>query len=429
MTGSVIDLGELRHGPEREPERSPRPPRANGRPLRCALVLLLVLVTLVSAAPPPAGRTVVTLPAQAGADVLVDGDLVLVINPVTVQAPQWRLAAFRLADNEPLWDTPLPGQARFWGLRPQDGMLLATGYEIGADGRDSLTVALDRKTGAYRWQQPGSSVEPADGNLLLQSGGGDQPLSLRAVDPCCGTVRWQLATPTAGVEAQPVAERADRVVLSDMRGPVEVRDVLTGAVLVRADLRPPDGEPLGSVQVAGDLLLTIGGQPNAVTAYGLDRLDRRWSTPVDEIELAQDCGPVVCIRTRSAGLWAVDTATGEVRWRSDRWGWAWPYDGRLMAVPISNEPLGRYFVVDARTGRELVDLGRWEVFQIDTHHRLLGVRPHPGGGMLVGELDVRAGKTRIVDLLPQATGHCQAISGHLVCADMSGTYRSWQLRD
>ncbi|MEU8181066.1 PQQ-binding-like beta-propeller repeat protein [Micromonospora sp. NPDC049044] len=429
MTGSVIDLGELRHGPALEPPRAPRPPRANGRPLRCALVLLLVLATLVSAAPPPAGRAVVTVPAQEGADVLIDDDLALVINPVTVQTPQWRLAAFRVSDGDPLWDAPLPGQPRYWGLRPRSGMLLATGYEIGADGRDTITVALDRATGAYRWQQPGSSVELADGNLLLQSGGEDQPLSLRAVDPCCGTVRWQLTTPTAGVTAQSAAERVDRVVLSDVKGPVEVRDARTGAVLVRADLRPPDGAPLGYVQVAGDLLLTVGGQPNAITAYGLDRLDRRWSTPVDEIDLVQDCGPVVCLRTRSAGLWAVDTATGEVRWRSDRWTWAWLYDGQLLAIPASSEGLGRYFVVDVRTGRERVDLGRWELFQIDTNGRLLGVRPRPGGGMLVGELDVRAGRTRIVDVLPEATGHCQPISDHLVCGQPDGSYRSWQLHD
>ncbi|MEU4469989.1 PQQ-binding-like beta-propeller repeat protein [Micromonospora sp. NPDC023888] len=426
MSGPVIDLGELRHGPD--PQPLPRPPRANGRPLRGALVLLLVLVTLAAAAPPSPGRAVVTLPAQAGADVLVDDDLALVINPVTVQAPQWRLAAFRLSDGEPVWDTPLPGQAGFWGIRPREGLLLVTGYEMGADARDTLTVALDRATGAYRWQQPGISVELTDGNLLLRSGGGDQPVSLRAVDPCCGTVRWQLTTPT-GVDAQPVGEKADRVVLTDLGGPVEVRDALTGTVLARADLRAPDGGPLKSVQVAGGLLVTIEAQQNAITAYGLDRLDRRWSTPTAEIDFMHDCGALLCVRTRSAGLWAVDAATGEVRWRSDRWAWAWPSGGQLMANVSSNEPLGRYVVVDAWTGQEVADLGRWELYQFDSGGRLLGVRPQPDGGVLVGELDVRARKTRIVDLLPEATGQCQAIVGHLLCAGTGGSYRIWRLRD
>ncbi|MFG1843218.1 PQQ-binding-like beta-propeller repeat protein [Micromonospora sp. NPDC049175] len=427
MSGSVIDLGELRHGPESEP--SPRPPRASGRPLRCALVLLLVLATLAAAGALPPGRAVVTVPAQAGADVLVDDDLVLVINPVTTQAPQWRLAAFRLSDGEPVWDVPLPGQARYWGILPKSGMLLVTGHEIGADPRVSLTVALDRATGAYRWQQPDSPIEMADGNLLLQSNGEEEPVRLRSVDPCCGTVRWQLTAPTVGVNAQTIGEKAERLLLTDVSGPVEVRDARTGAVLVRADLRPPGGGPLTYVQVVGDLVLSVGGEPKTITAYGLDRLDRRWSTTVGEVDIVQDCGSVLCLQTSAGGLWAVDSATGEVRWRSDRWSWAWPSGGRLMASVRSSDPARQFFVIDARTGQELADLGRWELYQLDTNGRLVGVRAHPDGGVLVGELDVHAGRTRIVDVLPKATGTCQAITGHVVCAGSGGSSQIWQVRD
>ncbi|MFG1913414.1 PQQ-binding-like beta-propeller repeat protein [Micromonospora sp. NPDC048898] len=429
MTGSVIDLGELRHGPEPDAASLPRPPRAHGRPLRCVLVLLLVLATVAAAAAPPPGRAVVTVPAQAGADVLVDGDLVLVINPVTAQAPQWRLAAFRLSDGERVWDVALPGQARYWGILPKSGMLLVTGYEIGADPQASLTVALDRATGAYRWQQPDSPVELADGNLLLRSNGEEEPVRLRSVDPCCGTVRWQVTAPTVGVDAQLADEKAERLVFTDVDGPVEVRDTRTGAVLVRADLRPPGGGPLTFVQVVDDLVLTVGGDPKAITAYGLDRLDRRWSTTAGEVDIVQGCGSVLCLRTRSAGLWAVDPATGEVRWRSDRWSWAWPSGGRLLSSVTSNDPAGQFFAIDPLTGRELADLGRWELSEVDTRGRLLGVRQNPDGGVLVGELDVRAGQTRIVDVLPEATGECQAISGNVLCAGTGGSYRIWRLRD
>ncbi|MEU7587379.1 PQQ-binding-like beta-propeller repeat protein [Micromonospora sp. NPDC049230] len=429
MTGPVIDLGELRPGPEPDAAPLSRPPRAHGRPLRCALALLLVLATVAAAAAPPPGRAVVTVPAQAGADVLVDGDLILVINPVTAQAPQWRLAAFRLADGEPVWDVALPGQARSWGIVPKNGMLLLNGYEIGADPRASLTVALDRATGAYRWQQPDTPVELADGTLLLRSNGEVEPVRLRSVDPCCGTVRWQVTAPAVGVDAQVAGEKAERLVFTDVRGPVEVRDTRTGAVLVRADLRPPGGRPLAYVQVVDDLVLAVGGEPKTITAYGLDRLDRRWSTTAGEVDIVHGCGSVLCLRTRSAGLWAVDPATGEVRWRSDRWMWAWPSGGRLLSSVISSGPVGQFFVIDALTGQELADLGRWELYDVDTRGRLLGVRPHPDGGALVGELDVRAGRTRIVDVLPEATGHCQAIDGRLLCSGTGGTYRIWQLRD
>ncbi|MBM0206422.1 hypothetical protein JNW90_28020 [Micromonospora sp. STR1s_5] len=54
MTDSVIDLGDLRDDPD--PESTPRPPRAHGRPLRCALVVVLALVTLAASAVVPPRR-------------------------------------------------------------------------------------------------------------------------------------------------------------------------------------------------------------------------------------------------------------------------------------------------------------------------------------------------------------------------------------
>lgn len=192
MSDSVIDLGELRHGTD--PEPLPRPPRANGRQLRCTLVLLLALVTLAASAVSPPRLAPVTLPTQPGADVLVDGDLVLVMEP-TSPGRQGRLAAYRLPGGEPVWQAPLSAEARYWGMTPLAGMMLVTGYEIGPEGRETRTVALDRATGAYRWQQPGSVFELTDGNLLLRTGGETQPSGLRVVDPCCGTVRWQLPPP------------------------------------------------------------------------------------------------------------------------------------------------------------------------------------------------------------------------------------------
>ncbi|MET7709370.1 PQQ-binding-like beta-propeller repeat protein [Micromonospora sp. NPDC005413] len=427
MTGPVIDLGELRHGPD--PDPLPRPPRANGRPLRCALVLLLVLVTLASAAVPPPRRAPVTLPAWPGADVMVDGDLVLVMEP-TSPTRQGRLAAYRLPGVEPVWQAPLSAEARYWGMTQLAGMVLATGYEIGPEGRETRTIALDRATGAYRWQQPGGAYKLADGNVLLRTGGETEPSSLRAVDPCCGTVRWQLPATTAEVSVRDTGHGVDRVVLNQVDGPVEVRDAITGAVLSSADLRPPDGGPI-AVDLTKDLLLSIDRGAGTVTAYGLDQLDRRWARVGVLVDFALDCGPVLCMRAGQKELQAVDAATGELRWRNSRWGWAWPYDGRLIVNVLASADGPEHFVVlDPLTGRELADLGRWDLYQLSAGGRLVGTRRHPDGGVLLGEVDVRAGKVRVLDVLPEATGDCQAITGHLVCgAAPAGAYRIWKLPD
>ncbi|WP_425271431.1 PQQ-binding-like beta-propeller repeat protein [Micromonospora inaquosa] len=338
-----------------------------------------------------------------------------------------RLAAYRLSGGEPIWQVPLSSEARYWGMTSLSGMLLATGYEIGPEGREARTLALDRATGAYRWQQPGTVIELTDGNLLLRSGGETERSSLRVVDPCCGTVRWQLSGISADLNVRGTENGVDRVVLNQLDGPVEVRDAITGAVLARADLRPPDGGPIG-LDVMNDLLLAIDRGSGTVTAYGLDRLDRRWTRTRVNVDFALDCGPVLCMRTGNAELQALDRATGEVRWRSGQWGWAWPTDGRLMANVSGAGPLGQYIVLDPLTGRQLADLGRWELYQLGVGGRLVGLRRIPDGGVLVGELDIGAGAVRTVDVLPDATGDCQAITGYLVCSTAApSSYQLWKL--
>ncbi|MGI5522657.1 PQQ-binding-like beta-propeller repeat protein [Micromonospora sp. CA-259024] len=426
---SIIDLGELRHG--QDPIPLPRPPRANGRPLRLALVLLLVLATLASAAAPPPRRAVVTLPGSAGADVVVLGDLLVAIDGANdVQKPQ-RLTAFRLPGGDPVWQASLPTAARYWAVAPLAGMLLATGYEIGPESQGALTVALDRATGAYRWQQPGSARRLADGNLLLQTGGDDEPQSLRVVDPCCGTVRWQLPDAADWIDVRDTGPGVDRVVLNRVDGPTEVRDASTGAVLARADLRPAGGGTLGYVAVVNDLLLTVGEDPVRVTAYGLDGLDRRWSGTFGRVDFVEDCGPVLCLQSRTAELRAVDRATGELRWRGDRWAWASPLDGRLLTSTLdsSETALQQFVVLDPMTGRVLAELGRWELAQFGRDGPLIGVRRHPDGGLLVAELDVRAGTARMLDVLPDATGECQVIADQLRCRHVDASFKVWELPD
>ena len=110
----------------------------------------------------------VTLPAVLGADALVADDLFVLVEPPG-RSGQRRITATRLPGGEPAWQVPLPTEGRYWGVAQQGETLLVTGHEVGPDGQGTLTIALDRRTGAYRWQQPGNTSALPDGNILIWS--------------------------------------------------------------------------------------------------------------------------------------------------------------------------------------------------------------------------------------------------------------------
>lgn len=130
---SIIELGEIRDEPEAPPPV--RPPRAAGRPLRSAAVLLLTLVTLAAAAP-VWPRVVTAVPSEPDASAYLTEDGVVVIDAPTPSGDRyltvydqpgpaggdtvrrrWRAALERSGDYVTAWT--------------QRGMLLAVGVSAG----------------------------------------------------------------------------------------------------------------------------------------------------------------------------------------------------------------------------------------------------------------------------------------------------------
>ncbi|MFI7605310.1 PQQ-binding-like beta-propeller repeat protein [Micromonospora sp. NPDC049366] len=421
-SGPMIDLGELRHEPE--PDRLPRPPRAVGRPLRCALALVLLLACLTGSVP-TLERAEVVLPARLGADALLVGDLVMIIDPFDGSGDR-RLAAYRLPGGEPAWESSLPAQGRYWGMSSVGGMLVVTGHQGGSGVERSLTVVLDLETGAYRWQQPGRPLELADGNLLLESIDPDLSGTLRAVDPCCGAPRWTIPVAGHQVVYRYTGTGVDRIALISAEGRVEVFDAVTGALRVGADLW--QGERNVNVQLIGDLLVAVGDTPGTVTGYDLDRLQRRWQTRVGDALYAGECDPVICVGGRDVGLWVLDPATGRQLWTDDRWAGVWSTGGRLLVGAASTAGPGaeQLAVLDPSTGAVLGELGLWEMaFPARRDQPLVGTRRHPDGGLLVAELDAGAGTARLLDVLSDAGGECQGNGDRLLCRRTDGAYGVW----
>ncbi len=420
---AVIDLGELHQADQ---PLAPAPPRrpAPRLPLLVA-VLLVALAPLVASTPLPV-RDALVIPAPLGSDRIVHGELVLVVNPPERIGGDRSVTAYQLSSGVAAWRAPLPISGEFRGFVVGADLLFLTGYD--ARSRLGLTVALDPATGAQRWQQPGFPLRTAGAGLILENRDYDGTETLRAVDACCGALRWQEGVPRQGPAYGVTDAGVDRVVLTYPSGVVSVLDAETGAQLVAADLAGVADLPAGAIQVAAGLLLVVDG--TRVTAYGLDRLDRRWQASVPGAVTARECGGAVCLQSRAGSLRALDAASGRPLWRLDGRNNAWELGGRLLVARIGVTGTGRpdLAVLDPATGRARVELGRWELARSSRPDGpLIGVRPHPGGGLFVAELDTPAGAVRPLDVLPGAAGDCEVTGGHLLCRRHDGSLGRWPL--
>ncbi|MFG3600058.1 outer membrane protein assembly factor BamB family protein [Micromonospora chersina] len=426
---TVIDLGELRDEAPPDPPR--RRPRAAGRPFRSVVVLLVALVTLAAAAPParPAGRT---LAGGPGAAAFVSGDRVYVVEPADPQGgASRRLVAYRAGSGPPrtLWRTTLPGAGAPAAVWEQDGSVLLVGRTDG----DSVyeTVGLDARTGRVSWVQPGVGF-PAGEALLMQvpEVTGRQPIRRVAVSD--GRTLWSAPGNPDDVELSFGPSGVDRLVYLPASGETAVYDAVSGARLVARDLRPGDLPTRQRTLVTAGMLLVIEDAGSSVTGYDLDTLQRRWTAALPLVGYAERCGSLLCASKQTGGMWALDPATGAVRWTDDRWaGTLSAAGGRLLVAAGVAPDTGAgtvLAVVEEATGRLVADLGVWEMVQQDEYDgRLFGIRRIRNSRQLLVELDPAAGRPEVREVLVGAVGDCRAGAKLVVCRHTNGGFGLWRL--
>ncbi|MFD2764737.1 PQQ-binding-like beta-propeller repeat protein [Micromonospora eburnea] len=416
----MIELGELRHGDE--PEPSPAPRRPSAASARVVALCCAVLLTLAGAAPVPRLPSGVTVPASPDAGFLVLADRLVVATggPGTTGRGDRLVSGYRLPDGAPVWRFRPPAGDDLLGLWTVAGLLLVAS----GSPDDGRTAALDPRTGATRWQQPGYPTLTEAGGVILETSGADGRRAVRAVNPATGTARWSLPSLGDRMVYGFGGRGVTAMVVLGGDGQVEVYDADSGS-LRRADRLPSTvDQSYRWPQVLGDVLL-FGDASGEVTAYGLDRLDRRWTLPARSEDWFADCGELICLSGRSTGLWAYDPATGRLRWRDDRWRGAFPVDGRLLVDGPTERDVVELAVLDPGTGRTLARLGRWRLTAIGS--RSLGIRSVTGDRTLVAELDVSAGQARTLAVLPGSWNGCTAAAAVLVCQRRSSGLVIWPL--
>ncbi|MEU7756033.1 PQQ-binding-like beta-propeller repeat protein [Micromonospora sp. NPDC049101] len=422
---SIIELGEI--GDESTAGPPVRRPPAADRPVRGAAVLLLTLVLLAGATPQPR-RTMTVVPASRADTAFLTADGVIVIDPPTPDADRHLTVYARPAPNGAgaRWRAPVPRGDDYLGVRVERGLVLATSV----DAEDGVieTTAFDAETGQQRWRHGGAPVPIADGGLLLtdiRQNGADR---MSRIEPDTGRVLWSvpLLSPT-GPGFHVSDDRIDRFVLVQPSGEVQVYDADSGRLLRSVDTLPGDPSVFQRVQVVDDLLLLLTpGEVPTVVAYGLAGLEHRWTAQVSPVSFVVGCADLLCVSGQDGSLQVLDPVTGAVRW-SDL--------GRELLADVRGDRLlmagsgRRYAVRDAATGRTHTELGDWDLLPVLWRDDpLVGLRHGDDGRLVVAELDLAAGRARILDVLPDIAGGCQASLPILLCQRLDGSTALWRLR-
>ncbi|MGR6318059.1 PQQ-binding-like beta-propeller repeat protein [Micromonospora soli] len=422
---TVIDLGELRDDTAPEPPVPRRP--ATGRPYRSLVVLLLVLVTLAGAAPTP-GRVVATVPGGPAAAAFVAGDRVYVVQAPDPQRGVGRqLVAYRVDPGppRPIWRTLLPGDGVATTVWEQDGTVLLVGRTANDAGWE--TVAFDAGTGRVGWRQSGVAFPAGDGVVLQQfAAAGREPI--QRVEVRTGRTRWSMPVARDELELSFGPAGVDRLVALPASGAAEVFDARTGVRLVARDLRPGELPARPRTLLAAGLLLLIRDAGGTVTGYDLDTLDPRWTVSIPLVGYAEPCGRLLCASRQTGGMWALDPASGAIRWTDDRWASALAAGGGRLLVAAGTPAGTELAVVEEASGRLVADLGDWELVpQGETDGRVIGIRRGGDGRLLVAELDPAAGRARVRDSLSGAVGDCRIGAAVLLCRRSDGSFGVWPM--
>ncbi|MEU8254102.1 PQQ-binding-like beta-propeller repeat protein [Micromonospora inaquosa] len=423
---SIIELGEIRDEPASTPPV--RGPRATGRPLGGAVVLLLSLV-LLAGATPPAQRTVSVVPASRMATAYLAADGVFVVDPPTPDGDRYLTAYAQPsppgAGVRRRWQAPLARIGDYLDVRVEWGLVLATAAN--EPNRVFQTTAFDGATGEQRWRHPGALQPTAGGGLLLTDVREDGAGVMSRVEPDTGRLLWSVPLPTP---AHPTFHRnsegrVDRFVLLQPTGEVQVHDADTGHLLRSVDTLPGDRSAYQRVHVVDDLLLLVPPGSTRLVSFGLAELEPLWTAEVTLVSHVLGCGGLLCAVPQTGGVQVLDPATGGVRWSElGQDNLADVRQGRLLMV----RPGWGYTMRDAATGQVRIELGTWSLLPVGRpDDPLVGVRRTDGGRMVVAELDLVAGRSRIVDVLPGIAGSCQASLPVLLCERLDGTTALWRL--
>jgi hypothetical protein len=469
----IIDLDLDPPPPDADPTARRRSPRR----LPVIVVAALCLAVLGGVEPvPPGVVALLAIPIEERPVIGLSADTIVVAEGADStggRAPSGEVSDYALPSGALRWRRLLPRPVVDLSVLPGAGVVLAFGEEP-SSGR-TFATALDAGDGRTLWSS-GSvvvldvTVDSPDGLLLdlPDTGTGGDSTAGGGATPAAGTgtIRWAdlrtgrpiwsrpwsvLDGVQVGVDVWPPDPRKLLLVAPD--GTVDVVVEHTGAVVAsgRLDLAgmtsgrddesgqnggqngqadPAVGDGLAQAVVAGNRIVLYrppgGGVPGALMGFDATTLDPQWTVEEDSEGFLASCRPMVCMSGDS--LVVVDPVTGTA-WRSRRWLSAVSLDDTHLIV---SSVAGTYAVVDARTGRLVLDLTNWDpVYEIGTGRLrlLLSTRLQPYGGFWYATVGAGQSGVRPLGYVPAAIfGGCESAGDLLACQTQHGIVQVWRYR-
>ena len=440
MSAAVaIDLGEDWTLADEPPVGQRRRPPS--RVLLAALVLVaVVLLTGASAAPRPPFVALGSVPTQ-GTSATEVGDGAVFVGAQTVGGRT--VTRYPLSGGARVWSVTVSGPPESLLYLPGPRTLMVSSYDVEAN--QARIAMLDAATGSQLWVSSGQLMltrpDTSSGALLVDFDDAGAGVATYT-DLRTGRALWSRSVP-AGTQLVPTDDGtrpdASGYVLAQPDGAVTLLAGRTGAVLAagRVGRLAPDNptelqpDRQSIVNVVGDRLVVLrqmGALKATLDSYTLPALGHQWTRSGALSGFPAGCGPVLCL-VESNELVGLDPATGATRWHTP--GWAWGEDlggGRLLGYRPGN--LQQAGVLDAATGRLLLDLGDWTPVQGTGIPELL-TAPDRGNFRYTwfAALDPDTPGVRVLTRLTGVgTSGCDPHGDLLVCRTLDARLQVWRYR-
>ncbi|HEX6681578.1 MAG TPA: PQQ-binding-like beta-propeller repeat protein [Candidatus Limnocylindrales bacterium] len=419
MREVLIDLGDDWEIPAPPVvARPPADPVTRRRTALMSLLAVLIVPTVMGAAPKPAVPAItelasITYPGPRGAVAFAGQDLIL------VSAGNGNIVGFDL-HGKVMWRAKLDDLPAITTMQKVHDSVVV----VADKGTDAsvTTTAFNPRTGERRWFKPGSLELVGDAAILTH-----QQASISVFDAATMRQRWSLADAASHAFLTTSETGRDAMLVLTKAGIVQIRDLSTGAVLAsrQVQLPPAIGYRI-RVSRGAAVILRILDNGDATDGLWLDA----WSLAQIPIGVHwaawRDCGLVWCGQVRGSSRPSiVDKQTGQILRTLGLSQNAIGTPAGVMTMMYRSD--GTYSAInlfDPLSGQVLSSLRGWQTVATENYTNIAHLLVWPSNGKSHLAV-IRSNGLRVLGQIKHEVFGCLLEGPVLLCSTTEGKLGLW----